>query len=85
MPVTPLSSLKNLGPKTQSWLHEVGIHTLEDIGALGAVEAYKRIKIAFPDRVSLNALYALQATLLNIHWNALPPDMKEDLKRAVRD
>jgi len=80
-----LRPIKNIGPKTSAWLHEIGIHTFEEIEALGAVEVYKRLKAAFPHKVSLNALYGLQAAILNIHWNALPPDVKEDLKAQVQD
>lgn len=75
--------IKNMGPKTRLWLHEIGIATLADLEALGAVEAYKRLKAARPQQVSLNALWGLQGAILNIHWNALPPDMKADLKAQV--
>ena len=85
MPNKSQSSFQKIGPKTEERLHAIGIHTMDDIEALGAVEVYKRLKDAFPDWTSLNALYGLQAALLNIHWNALPPDMKEDLKRAISD
>ena len=78
-------AIRNIGPKTRSWLHEVGIHTLADLEDLGAVEAYKRLKVAFPDKVSLNALYGLQGAILNIHWNALPPDMKAELVALVKE
>jgi TfoX-like protein len=84
-PVDELLAIKNIGPKTISWLHEVGIHTQADLEDLGAVEAYKQLKAAFPDKVSLNALYGLQGAILNIHWNALPPDMKADLIAQVKD
>ncbi|MEO8613089.1 MAG: TfoX/Sxy family protein [Chloroflexota bacterium] len=79
-----LLAIRNIGPKTISWLHEVGIHTQADLEDLGAVETYKRLKKAFPQKVSLNALYGLQGAILNIPWNALPPDMKADLIAQVR-
>lgn len=72
-----------MGPKSRVWLHEIGIDTLEDLETIGAVEAYRRLKAARPTEVSLNALWGLQGALLNIHWNALPPDMKADLKAQV--
>jgi DNA transformation protein len=61
----------------------VGIHTLEDLEALGAVEAWRKAKTAFPDRVSLNLLYALQGLLLGCAWNDLPPGERERLHRVV--
>lgn len=73
----------NLGPKSREWLASVGINTLDDVAELGAVEAYKKVKAAFPEKVSLNLLYALQGALLDLPWNELPPGMKEELKREV--
>lgn len=75
--------MMNLGPKSREWLAAVGIHTLDDVAELGAVDAYEKVKAAFPEKVSLNLLYALQGALLDLPWNELPPGMKEDLKREV--
>ena len=80
MPPHPLSALKNLGPATENRLREVGIHTPDELEALGALEAYCRVKLANPRETSLVLLYALQGALLDLHWNALPSDMKEQLK-----
>ncbi len=80
-----MTPLKNIGPKSRVWLHDIGIDTLEELEALGAVETYRRLKLARPAEVSLNMLWALQGALLNIRWNALPPDMKATLKSQVED
>ncbi len=76
-------SLKNIGPKTREWLAAVGIHTLADLEALGAVEAYRQLKAAFPDRVTLNALWGLQGALMGIRWNEIPEDIRQDLLEQV--
>lgn len=81
--MTPIHKLENIGPKSAQWLEAVGIKTLEDLEDLGAAEAYKRVKAAFPGRVSLNLLWGLQGALLDLPWNELPPEMKEKLKREV--
>ena len=75
--------LKNIGPKSAEWLESVGIRTREDLSKLGAVEAYRRVKAAQPDRVSLNMLYALQGALLDIHWNHIAQEMRDELKRQL--
>ena len=75
--------MKNIGPKSSEWLASVGIYTLDDVANLGVVETYKRVKVAYPEKVSLNLLYGLQAALLDLPWNELPPDIKEELKRQV--
>lgn len=75
--------MKNIGPKSSQWLASIGIHTVEDVASLGVVETYKRVKKAYPDKVTLNMLWGLQAALLDIPWNELPSDIKEELKRQV--
>lgn len=80
---TDLSKVKNIGPKTTVWLNEIGIFTLEDVAVLGAVEVYKRLKVSRPKEVSLNALYGLEAALMDIPYTALPDDIKAELKRKA--
>ncbi|MBF9234716.1 TfoX/Sxy family protein [Microvirga alba] len=77
----PISTLPGVGPVTQAWLDEVGIHTVGDLQALGSVEAYRRLKFMLPRRVSLNALYGLEAALRGCHWLHLPADVKSALQR----
>ena len=77
--MTPIKRLLNIGPKSTQWLEAVGIRTEEDLEELGAVEAYRRVKAAFPGRVSLNLLWGLQGALLDLPWNELPPEMKDRL------
>jgi len=75
--------MKNIGPKSSEWLASVGVNTLEDVARLGVVETYKRVKAAYPDKVSLNMLYGLQAALLDIPINQLPQDIRDQLKREA--
>ena len=77
--------MKNMGPKSSEWLASIGVYSLEDVAKLGVVETYKRVKAAYPEKVSLNLLYGLQAALLDISWNELPPDIKEQLKHQVEE
>jgi len=77
--------VKNIGPKSKQWLASVGVHTLDDVVSLGVLETYKKVKAAYPEKVSLNLLYALQAALLDLPWNELPPDIKEELKQQVEN
>ena len=75
--------MKSMGPKSSEWLASVGIHTLDDVAQLDVVEAYRRVKAAYPDKVTLNMLWGLQAALLDLPWSELPPDIKEALKKQV--
>ncbi|MGC5327541.1 TfoX/Sxy family DNA transformation protein [Brevibacillus sp. SYSU BS000544] len=76
-------NLKNIGAKTEPWLREIGIQGYDDLNQLGSVEAYRRLKEKYPEKINLLALYALEAALWNIHWLELAPEVKEQLKREV--
>ena len=80
-----LADLKNLGPKTREWLIAIGIENRADLEALGSIEAYRRLKAAFPHKVSLNALWALEAALLDIDWRAINPDHKSYLREKLAE
>ena len=81
--MTRLTSLRNIGPRSASWLETVGIREVEELFDYGAIDAYLRVKAAYPDQVSLNLLYALQGAILDLPWNELPPDMKDKLRRQA--
>lgn len=83
--MTKSDRLLNIGPKSSQWLASVGIQSEDDLRKLGAVEAYRRVKMLYPDRVTLNLLWGLQGALLGIHWNLLPQAMKDDLLRQLGD
>jgi hypothetical protein len=79
-----VSELKNLGPKSEAWLNEIGIFSKTDIERIGPVEIYRLLKQhGLP--ASLNLVYALEAMLMDIHWTKLPANMKLELKRAVKE
>lgn len=75
--------MKNIGPKSREWLASIDVHTLDDVADLGVVETYKRVKAAYPEKVTLNMLWGLQAALMDIHWKDLPPDIKDQLRKEV--
>ena len=64
-----------------------GSHTLDDVTKLGVVEAYKRVNAAYPDKVSLNLLWGLQAAVPDLPCavRELPPDIKEELRKQVEE
>ena len=78
-----VESLKNIGPKTAAWLHDIGIHTRADLEEMGAVMAYKILKHQRPEQVTILLLYALDGALSEKHWNALGPERKTVLKREA--
>ena len=60
------AKLQNIGPKSAAWLRQVGLRSLEDIAAVGAVGAFLKIKRA-GFKPSLNLLYSLEGALIGCH------------------
>jgi hypothetical protein len=77
--------MRNLGPTSRIWLAEIGIHDLEDIRALGAVETYARLRFRFGRSINRNMLHALAAALADIDWRQLSPEHKAELDRDAED
>ena len=75
-----ISDLRNLGLKTERMLADVDIYHVDDLRALGSVAAYARLKFRFGKRVSILALYAMEAALLDLDWRLLPDHTKDALK-----
>ncbi len=74
-----VEDLKNIGPQSAAWLHAAGIHTREDLEAIGPVFAYKVLKFQRPREVTRMLLYALQGAVDDVHVGELSPDVKSRL------
>ena len=77
--------MRNIGPKSQAWLAEIDVQTMEDLRALGAVEVYARLRFRFGARVNRNMLHALAAALVDIDWRRLSPEHKAELERQAEE
>jgi DNA transformation protein and related proteins len=78
---TPLK-LRNIGPKSAAWLRQVGLRTEEDLRAIGALDAFIKVKRA-GFKPSLNLLYALEGALQNCHWQDVPAERRSELLIAA--
>jgi DNA transformation protein len=78
-----ISNLKNLGPKCLTWLFEIGITSRDDLERLGSVEIYRLLRV-YGFNVSLNLVYAIEATLLDIHLQELSSAKKAELRRLIK-
>jgi len=78
-----LLGLKNLGMASVNILHAIGIHSYDELSKVGSVQAYCRIK-ARGIHVSKVMLYALQGALMDVHWNDLSPELKEQLVEQAK-
>ena len=73
-----LLAMKNLGNTSINWLRAIGVNNYDDLKSLGSVDAYVKIKHR-GIRVSKVLLYALEGALLDVHWNELSADTKQQL------
>ncbi len=74
--------LRNIGPKSAAWLRQVGLRTLEDLAAVGPVDAYMRVRRA-GFRPGLNLLYAIEGALNDTHWQDVPDARRAELVAAA--
>ena len=70
--------LRNIGPKSAAWLRQVGLRSLEDIAAIGTVDAFMKVRRA-GFKPSLNLLYSLEGALVGCHWQEVPEARRQQL------
>ena len=75
----PVSSIPNLGPASEAAYARAGIHSAEEIRALGADEAYRRLMLS-GTQPHFIGYYVLVMGLQGRPWN----DCKGEEKKALR-
>ena len=80
----PVSSLRNLGPKSAMMLAEAGIRGIDELREIGAVKAYARVRQIRTRGASLNLLWSMAAGLEDRSWNDLSTDEKDALLAELR-
>jgi hypothetical protein len=73
----------NMGPKTEKWLSDIGIHTDDDLREFGLIEAYCELKARDPQKVNLMMLWAMQGALMGVNCLHLPDEIKTKLKKEL--
>lgn len=76
-----LERMRNLGPVSAARLRAVGIASPEDLKGVGAIEAYIRLKRAFPAVIRETTLYALHGAVTGVRWYTF----SDEIKAALRD
>jgi len=75
----PVSSIRNLGPATEAAFARAGLHSAEEVRALGADEAYRRLLLTGTPPHFIG-YYVLVMGLQGRPWN----DCQGDEKAALR-
>jgi DNA transformation protein len=69
----------NLGPKSETWLAEAGIHTRDELRRVGAAAAYARVRRLRPREATRNLLHALHGALAGVRWDRIDGPTKARL------
>jgi len=77
--VRPVSSIRNLGPATEAAFARAGVHSAEELIALGPDEGYRRLLLA-GERPHFIGYYVMVMGLQGRPWN----DCKGAEKAALR-
>ena len=75
-----VTAIRNLGPKKAEAFARAGIRTAEEVRALGADEAYRRL-LAHGSRPHFIGYYVLVLGLQGRPWDDLGPDEKAELRK----
>jgi len=80
-----LKGAKNIGSTIEKRLNEIGVFSLADLAQITPVKAYQKICNQHPDRIFpvCYYLYSLEGALLDLHWDDLPKELKNDLLKQV--
>lgn len=79
-----LTGLPNIGPKLTENLEKIGVTTSEQFRALGAEEAFIRIRAQVDPAACLHQLEALAGAAEGVKKSLLSPERKAELKTWYR-
>ncbi len=77
--MSKVSEIRNIGPKSEAGFARAGLHSAEDVRAIGPDEAYSRL-IRAGTRPHFIGYYALVMGLQGRPWNDLGGDEKTMLR-----
>ncbi len=77
--MSELTAMMNIGKEMARKLTSVGIDTPEKLIEVGSMQAFQKLKKAYP-QVCLVHLYTLEGAIFNTEYNRLSEDKKKELK-----
>jgi DNA transformation protein and related proteins len=81
--IEAFARLRNLGPVSARLMVEAGITSPQQLRAMGAVEAFRRVLFHRGGAVSTNLLWALHGALIDVRWDRLPGNTRKQLRDAL--
>lgn len=74
-----LADMNNIGKSLSERMELANIKSSDDLIALGAKEAFLKVKSVYPD-ACINHLYAIAGAIEGVRWHHLSDETKKDLK-----
>ena len=75
----PVSAIRNIGPRSVESFARAGLHSADEVRALGAEETYRRLILA-GTRPHFIGFYTLWLGLQGRLWTDIAPDEKAELR-----
>jgi hypothetical protein len=82
---TPLADIVNFGPVTLPEYAVLGLTTVDQLERLGAEEVCRRYVERFPERLNVNAVVGVVATLEGVPWTRVSPGGKALARRIIAE
>lgn len=82
--MTDIEGAVNIGPTLGAELRRAGIATIEDLRALGYVEAWRRLHAVSPGRDCVHSCLALAGAIEGTRWTRLPRERRMTIIARVR-
>ena len=79
-----LTQLPNIGPVLEGNLEKIGVTSAEELAAIGAEQAFLRIRSEVAPTACLHQLDALAGAVAGVRKSQLSQERKEELKRWYR-
>jgi DNA transformation protein len=77
---TPISNLRNLGPRVEEYMAKAGIYSAEELRVIGYLQGYLRVRALQPKIMNRMALYAIYGALSDQDCMRLPREIKDALE-----
>jgi DNA transformation protein len=84
MNIEQLTDLPNIGKTLAQKLELIGIHTPEDLNAMGSQNAIIKLATIENSGICINMLYALEGAIQGIRWHDLNTETKLELKEFFK-
>ena len=75
-----IRDMRNLGLASERMLAEIDVTNSEELAAMGALEAFRRLSFIQGRPANLNLLYAMEGALTDTDWRAISAARKEELR-----